>query len=180
MAGRLIAVVGPSGVGKDSVMAMLKSRRPALHLVRRVITRDPEAGGEEFTPVNEGRFEKMAAAGAFALWWRAHGLAYGIPVAVRDVLGEGRDALVNLSRGVLLEAVERFPGLLVLALHARPEVLADRLAARGREDRDAIAARLAQADKPLPEGVPHLRLDNSGPLEQTVEAALAMLYPERV
>ncbi|MGB0905008.1 MAG: phosphonate metabolism protein/1,5-bisphosphokinase (PRPP-forming) PhnN, partial [Mangrovicoccus sp.] len=39
MTGRFIAVVGPSGVGKDSVMAGLMERRPDLLLAKRVITR---------------------------------------------------------------------------------------------------------------------------------------------
>ncbi|MEO0912102.1 MAG: hypothetical protein AAFY59_03810 [Pseudomonadota bacterium] len=39
MTGRFIAVVGPSGVGKDSVMAGMAARTGQLKLVRRVITR---------------------------------------------------------------------------------------------------------------------------------------------
>ena len=43
--------------------------------------------------------------------------------------------LVNLSRSVLLEAQEEFGDFMVLSVTARPEVLARRLAARGREGR---------------------------------------------
>ena len=50
--GRLIAVVGPSGVGKDSVMAGLHGAIPDLHLVRRVITRAPDLGGEDYDAVS--------------------------------------------------------------------------------------------------------------------------------
>ena len=43
--GPVIAVVGPSGVGKDSLMEALRQADPSIKLMRRVITRAPEAGG---------------------------------------------------------------------------------------------------------------------------------------
>ena len=51
--GRLIAVVGPSGVGKDSVMAGLVLRRAKLQLVRRMITRPANVGDEAFDAMTE-------------------------------------------------------------------------------------------------------------------------------
>ena len=54
--GRLIAGVGPSGVGKDSVMQGVAEVMPQLHLVRRVITRAPGLGGEDYDAVSEAQF----------------------------------------------------------------------------------------------------------------------------
>ena len=96
--GRLIAVVGPSGVGKDSVMAGLHKTLPNLHLVRRVITRAPDLGGEDYDAVTVPQFEAMVESGAFAVHWRAHGLHYGIPITIKDHMGKGTDCLVNFSR----------------------------------------------------------------------------------
>ena len=175
MAGRLLGIVGPSGVGKDSVMEAVVAARPGLGLVRRVITRPSEAGGEEFEGVSEAEFAARAARGAFLLSWHAHGLHYGIPASVLDDLAAGRDLLVNLSRAVLSEAQAKVPGFACVALTAPVEVLADRLAARGRESREEIAGRLARAGFALPEGVHVVELDNSGPLERTVAAVLALL-----
>ena len=177
--GRLIAVVGPSGVGKDSLMLALAAERPGLHRVRRVITRPSEAGGEEFDGIDEKAFATRAAAGEFALHWSAHGLRYGIPACVRTVLATGRDALANLSRSVLGEAAQSFEHLHVLSVTARPEVLAGRLAARGREDGEAIARRLARDGALVPEGLRVSVIDNSGALGEAVAAALAALYPAR-
>lgn len=174
MSGRLIAVVGPSGAGKDSLAAELVARRPALHWVRRVVTRPPEPGGEPFAPATEAEFARAEAGGAFALSWRAHGLAYGVPRAELDCLGAGRDALVNLSRGVLGEARVRFPTLVVLHVTAPPELRAQRLAARGRESLQEIAARLTR-EAPLPEGLRVVQVDNSTTLAAAAEAALAAL-----
>lgn len=178
--GRLIAVVGPSGVGKDSVMEALCAERPDLVRVRRVITRAPEAGGEDFEAVGAALFAARAAGGDFALHWQAHGLSYGIPREVHQVLARGQDALANLSRAMLGQAARVFPGLHVLHVTARPEVLAARLAARGREGRAEIARRLARPAPAFPEGLTVTEIDNSGRLDRAVAAAMAALYPERV
>ncbi|MBO6602048.1 MULTISPECIES: phosphonate metabolism protein/1,5-bisphosphokinase (PRPP-forming) PhnN [Rhodophyticola] len=178
--GRFIAVVGPSGVGKDSVMEALCHARPGLHRVRRVITRAAEAGGEDYEAVSAETFARRARAGAFVLHWQAHGLSYGIPAQIRNDLDAGRDVLANLSRGKLEDAAAAFARVHVLAISADPEVLADRLSARGRETPEDIAARLARAAPPMPQGVRVTQIDNSGALEASVAAALAALYPARV
>jgi ribose 1,5-bisphosphokinase len=180
VSGRLIAIVGASGVGKDSVMRGMVAARPALALVRRAITRPADAGGEDFDSLDRGRFERLEQAGAFALSWEAHGLCYGIPASVMGTLAEGRDLLVNLSRGVLVEAQARFPTLSVIHLTATPAVLAARLAARGREDAGEIVVRLARSERGLPPGVPAVTLDNSGALGDTVARALALITPAEV
>ncbi|WP_158971722.1 phosphonate metabolism protein/1,5-bisphosphokinase (PRPP-forming) PhnN [Chachezhania sediminis] len=176
----VIAVVGPSGVGKDSVMAALLARDPGIRPVRRVITRAPEAGGEDYQPVTEDVFAGMVAAGAFALHWQAHGLSYGIPATIDGQRAEaGTGVLVNLSRAVLRQAQDRFGTLIVLALEADEAILAERLAARGREDAAGQAKRLGRAALELPEGLARVhRIDNSGALDTAVEAALAALHPE--
>lgn len=178
--GRLIAVVGPSGVGKDSVMAGLQSVLPDLHLVRRVITRAPALGGEAYDAVSVPQFEALVQDGAFAVHWRAHGLHYGIPITVTYQLGKGTDCIVNFSRKALVQASEMFPRFVVLNITARPETLAQRLVARGRETQEEISKRLAQADKPLPEGVQVIHLANDSPLSQTVARGAALLQPASV
>ncbi len=179
MTGRLIGVVGPSGVGKDTVMRAVAAAWPGLHLVRRVITR-PEDGTEDFEGVSAEEFATRAERGDFALHWQAHGLSYGIPASVHQVLAEGRSAMVNLSRAVLAEAEAIFPGFAVLSLSAPAEVLAQRLALRGRESADEIARRLDRAGYALPEGLATVvTIDNGGGLDRTVAQVLTAFHPAR-
>lgn len=176
--GPVIAVVGPSGVGKDSIMEALATDDPRLCLMRRVVTRAPEAGGEDYDAVSEDAFSELVQAGHFALHWHAHGLHYGIPLAIEDLRAQGQGVLVNLSRAVLATAQEVFSDLIVLSVTADPEILAERLSKRGREDSAEVQRRLARAGQPLPAGLLRLHeIDNSGDLGLAVAQARAAIYP---
>jgi len=176
----VIAVVGPSGVGKDSVMNALIRARPDFRRVRRVITRPEGEDGEDFERVTEQAFEHRNGRGEFALNWIAHGLSYGIPMRVHQDRRTAAALVVNLSRSVLLQAQDVFGSLVVLSLTADMDVLAKRLAARSRETGEAQARRLARAGTALPAGLRHvIEVDNSGALGTTVEQILIRLQLER-
>jgi ribose 1,5-bisphosphokinase len=177
MSGRFIAVVGPSGVGKDSVMEAISARDPRIVLARRIITRPSDAGGEVFEGVTAEEFQKRLAAGQFALSWSAHGLDYAIPISVTAQLQHGHDVLANLSRDALIRAQGCFAQFEVINLTADHYVLAGRLAARSRETPDQIADRLNRASVRLPEGISSYDINNTGALEGTVQVALDCLYP---
>jgi ribose 1,5-bisphosphokinase len=87
--------------------------------------------------------------------------------------------LANLSRAALPAAKAQFDPFMVIQLTARRDVLAARLAARGREAADDIARRLDRADHGLPAGIAAVSIDNSGDLDATVGAVLRLLYPVR-
>jgi ribose 1,5-bisphosphokinase len=114
-------------------------------IARRVITRSAEAVGEEAVGVSPAEFDQLEADGAFALSWRANGLAYGIPRQIDDWLAAGQDVLVNGSRGYLPQARERYPELLAILLQVDEAALRQRLQARGRESAEQIEARLARS-----------------------------------
>ncbi|MEM0945277.1 MAG: hypothetical protein AAGI70_15175, partial [Pseudomonadota bacterium] len=70
-AGRLIAVVGPSGAGKDTLLEGARAARPDLVLARRAITRPGSAGGECHDGLSPSEFERRRAAGGFSIHWQA-------------------------------------------------------------------------------------------------------------
>lgn len=177
--GPVFAVVGPSGAGKDTLLAEVLRHRPDLHLVRRVITRPDTRGGEPFEGVTEMEFARRRAAGDFALDWDAHGLSYGIPGSAQDAAAKGRTVLFNGSRAVLKRAQRLFPTLSVILVTASPRILADRLKSRGRESHADIVARLARASYEVPDGLPVFRVVNEGPLDDAVQTMLSILQPVR-
>lgn len=174
MSGRLFAVVGPSGAGKDTLLAGLCGP-DGPHRVRRVITRPESAGGEPFEGVSEAEFARREAAGDFALVWRAHGLAYGIPHAELAPLAGGHDVVFNGSRGALTEALAAFAQLRVIHITAPARVLAARLAARGREAQEAVEARLAREVVAFAPGLPVIEVVNDSTPEEGIARLRAAL-----
>lgn len=143
--GRLILVVGPSGAGKDTVLAYAKMHLSGYSqcvFARRVITRPPGAG-EEYESVSEAEFQQRS----FALSWSAHGLHYGIPVTIEADLAAGKTVIANVSRAVIAAARKAYH-CMVIEITAPIEVLAKRLAERGRECEADIIARLTRTATP--------------------------------
>lgn len=172
----LFLVVGPSGAGKDTLMEAARALLGGddrFRFVNRTITRPALPGGEAHDEVTEKEFARREAAGGFALHWRAHGLRYGIPADITLDLEAGRGVVANVSRAVVAEAAARFPAHLV-EVTAPADVLARRLAARGREDAVDVARRLSRAIElrsPLPRDV----INNDDTIEAGARKLAALL-----
>ena len=175
MAGRIIALVGPSGAGKDTLLAGLIAARPGIHRARRVISRPADDASEPFESVTPAEFAALRAAGAFALHWSAHGLGYGIRAAELAPVAQRRTVIFNGARRALAEAQALFPALEVIEITVDPAVLAHRLAARGRESAEEIARRLARADLALPAGIARRSLPNDRTKEEGVARLIAAI-----
>ncbi|QRM33256.1 phosphonate metabolism protein/1,5-bisphosphokinase (PRPP-forming) PhnN [Microvirga sp. VF16] len=178
--GRLVLVVGPSGAGKDTLIDYARHRLrtdPRIHFVRRIISR-PAGAGEDHEPVEPSEFERLAHEGRFALHWRAHGLSYGIPSEINAWLESGDVVVANGSRAMLPEARRHYPQLLVVNVTAPVDILAHRLAGRGREDPESIRQRLARNDQQSVEGDDVLRMDNLASPEIAGECLLAVLIAQ--
>lgn len=138
--GRLILVVGPSGAGKDTLIAEVRARLAGddgYLFPRRVVTRPPSPA-EDNVEADAATFAATAAAGGFALTWSAHGHHYGIPVAIDHALREGRTVLSNVSREIVATARQRYARVTVIEITAPADVLRKRIAGRSRaSDGDA-------------------------------------------
>jgi phosphonate metabolism protein PhnN/1,5-bisphosphokinase (PRPP-forming) len=170
--GRLALVVGPSGAGKDTLIAGARAKLagdPRFVFARREITRPAEAGGEDHTPVSEEVFAQRHAEGAYALAWEAHGLGYGVPASIGDDVAIGRTVVVNVSRTVIPVARIRFPNLQIMNVTAPVQILAQRLVARGRESTEDVAKRIGRAGAFLIEGTGVVDVVNDGGPEQGIE-----------
>ena len=143
-AGIFVAIVGPSGAGKDTLIRDAQARLagdPRFHFVRRYVTR-PASEHEDHLTLTEAEFSDALHGGRFALAWRAHGLCYAVPRSARSAVEAGAVAVCNLSRAALADARKAFPRQATVLITAPPDVLADRLSARGRETLAEVQARI--------------------------------------
>jgi phosphonate metabolism protein PhnN/1,5-bisphosphokinase (PRPP-forming) len=176
--GMLVLVVGPSGAGKDALISASREKLSPdarFAFVKRATTRTGSHDGELQDVVTPERFSTMEAGGEFLLSWQAHGLAYGIPVTASRDIAQGRVVIANVSRTVITTAATIAANLAVINVTAPVEVLAERLARRGREPVDDVAARLRRTvELPIIMG-PVLEVCNDGALQTAADKFTAHL-----
>ena len=176
----LIYVMGPSGVGKDSLLNWLRAHvrslptPPALHFARRTVTRSLDNSNEDHEAVGVDAFAQLLQAGAFALHWQAHGLHYG--VRKEEIFGRDGWVMVNGSRAYAAQARALFVGLTVLHVSAPETVVRARLTARQRETAAEVEARIQRsqsADVAVAPG--DLSIVNADSLQTTAQLLCEML-----
>jgi ribose 1,5-bisphosphokinase len=145
-AGRLILVVGPSGAGKDTLLGLAKAAcadDPNIVFLRRVITR-AASSSEDNEEVSPDAFQKAQARGDYAIHWEAHGHCYALSRTMDDELRVGHTVIANVSRTVIGAMRQAYPDVVVVSITAPPNVLAERLAMRGRSSDGKIEHRLGR------------------------------------
>lgn len=188
-----MAIVGPSGAGKDTIMnavhEVLKNN-PEFLFVRRIITRkaginsfndhdetSQNIGNEDNIGVSLEKFFELSQKASFSLQWFAHGIHYGLPMGIVDEVHKGKIVIANVSRAKLGHAKELFGKVYVIEINAPIEILKERLLGRKREKITDIEERLKRANIPiqLPEGSKYCYIDNSGNVKSAVDKMLSIL-----
>lgn len=145
MSGAWIFICGPSGAGKDSVIASARQQlahRQDIVFARRMVTRAMQAGSDH-DALTEPDFLSLIQTGGLCWHWQAHGFYYGIAQNYAAEVQAGRRVVVNGSRAHV-QSLAPSPALRVVEVTASPEQLATRLAQRGRDAASAVVERLAR------------------------------------
>lgn len=150
MAGILLIVSGPSGVGKTTLIRAFLEAHPSFAFAVSHTTRPPrqrEEDGADYYFVDDAQFDRMIAEGAFVEWAEVHDHRYGTSRAeVERLLRDGKDVVFEVD----------FQGGRALMRHYRnatsvfilPPSMAElrrRLLRRGSEGSDELGLRLHNA-----------------------------------
>ncbi|WP_072801907.1 guanylate kinase [Rhodococcoides yunnanense] len=150
--GRLIVLAGPSGVGKSSVVRVVRRELPELWFSVSVTTRDPRPGevdGEDYHFVTAAEFDRMIEADELLEWASVHSGLHrsGTPSApVEKALEDGKPVLLELDlAGARAVRVSKPEALLVFMAPPTWEDLVQRLTSRATEESHATERRLETA-----------------------------------
>lgn len=166
--GALVLVVGPSGAGKDTLIARareLLGEDRRIVFPARIVTRPPH-DAEEHLPATPEDFAIGEDCDAYALSWEAHGLFYALPKQVNDAVKQGSVVVVNVSRAIVPVARMRYARTIVVYIDAPPELRQARLAARGRESGHEIAGRLSRTVQAFGRDAADAVIDNDGTVDE--------------
>ncbi|GAD84120.1 guanylate kinase [Nocardia asteroides] len=150
--GRLVVLVGPSAVGKSTVVRCVRERLPELVFSVSATTRAPRPGevdGRDYRFVSRAEFDAMIAADELLEWADIHGglQRSGTPAApVREALAAGHHVLLEVDLAGARSVRRAMPeALLVFLAPPSWDELVSRLRSRGTETPEVIERRLETA-----------------------------------
>jgi ribose 1,5-bisphosphokinase len=180
--GRLVLVVGPSGAGKDTLIAYARAAcrgDTGVVFPARVVTRAPSVF-EDNEFMAPSAFEQAAANGAFAIWWSAHGHMYGIRHAVDFDIEAGRTVVCNVSRTVVGAVRGHYANVVTVLVTAPQDVLRSRLAARERASDGRVSDRMRRLELADGKLRPDVIINNVGNPENEGRKLVDTLYARGV
>ena len=173
----LFVVSGPSGVGKDTVMARLRADHPEFEKTVSATTRAPRAGeaeGVNYYYRSEEAFRQMVESGEILESNFYNGAYYGtLKAEVEKRMAAGKVVLLNIDVHGAASIKRLYPGsTIIFLLPPSWEVLEARLRGRGTDDEASIRRRLDIAREELS----HAEEFDLQIVNDTVEQAAAALY----
>ena len=185
--GRLFVLSGPSGVGKDAVLALMKEMdglncRFATTATTRPIRRG-ERDGVDYVFLTEDRFRALIESDGLLEWAEVYGNLYGVPKRqVTEALARGENALVKIDVQGAATVRRLFPDAVLIFLDP-PDAAAleRRLRARATESEAELRRKLSAARAELREAAWFDRrvTNEEGEPRRAAERVAAIVMEER-
>lgn len=182
--GNLFVLTGPSGVGKNTIIARVLAEAGGIVESVSVTTRkvrDGELDGVDYFFTDRESFEKMRAQNHFIESAEFAGNYYGTPRNwVENRIMEGLDVVLVIEVQGAKQVKKQFRNAILIFL-APPSIdeLEKRLRSRATESEDIIAMRLDKAGQEMKErDFFHYEVVNDD-VDQAVNNVLSIVYAER-
>jgi guanylate kinase len=184
--GLLFVLSGPSGVGKDVALNLMRAQGFSLHFVVTTTSRPPRPGeveGRDYNFVSNFRFQEMIANDELLEWAMVYGEYKGIPKEqIRRAIASGHDVMLRIDVQGAATVRQLLPDAVFIFLApASLEELVARLQARLTETSETLARRLERAPLEMHElpNFDYMVINRHGYLEIAVEQIKAIIIAER-
>lgn len=183
--GLVFVLSGPSGSGKDQVLAGLKKRSTPFHFVVTTTSRPPRPGeveGVDYNFVNRGEFIRMIQNDEFIEYAQVYDDLKGVPKEqVRRALASGKDVILRVDYQGALTIHNKIPEAVLIFLNAESiEELNRRLNLRRTETPQALKIRMETLEKELAciPNFDYLVINRRDELEESVDIVLCIIRAE--
>lgn len=157
---KVVLIVGPSGVGKDTLIKTIKGDEK-INFVKRYITREPD-GNESNFYIDQEAFETLDEKGFFVSTWSAHGNKYGI---AKNQIEDGLN-IISISRSAIKDFENSYDGVTTINITIPKGELLKRLKNRGRESDEEIKKRINRSYQSI-DAKRLIEFDNSLPIAES-------------
>jgi len=182
MRGKIFFFSGPSGVGKGTLINMLRKKHPEWVFPPSCTTRDPrpkEKEGKTYFFISQEEFTQRIDSGEFLEWAEVHGgNRYG--TLLQKLVGpveEGKIVIREFDVQGFLQARERLPeedfiSIFIAPEHGEQEIV-DRILRRGPMSEEEIERRMISMRKELAESskYDHIIISRENKLDQLLADA---------
>jgi guanylate kinase len=179
-----VVISGPSGVGKDALLDVLRSRGRPYHFAITATTR-PKRGAEidsrDYYFVTPNRFEEMAATGELLEHALVYGHRYGVPKGpVRQALAGGVLMRTDIQGAATIKGTVPQAVTIFLA-PASPADLEERLRRRDTDSLETVRIRLDTARREMDAAghFDHVVVNAEGHLEEAADQVERIIAAER-
>lgn len=182
----LIVISGPSGVGKDATLSMMKRTGLPYHYVLTATTRPKrptEQDGVDYWFMTEDKFQQMLKKNQLLEWAKVYGNYYGVPrKQITEAFKQGKDVIVKVDvQGA--ETIKRVvpDAVLIFLMPPSFEELANRLRQRYGASSSELDIRLSEAREEM-ERVPifdYVIASYTDNLDRTVQEINAAVAAEK-
>ena len=181
-----IVISGPSGVGKDAVLARMRESGRSLEYIVTVTTRPHRAEEKDnidYHFISAAQFQEMIEQEELLEWANVYGNMYGVPKQpIKQALERGQDTVVKVDIQGAATIKKLFPqAVLVFLMPSSIEELALRLKQRHTESIFDLALRMKTAEEEIKQlsQFDYMVINKQGELDWTVAQIEAIIVAEK-